>query len=145
MLVSMPSCFLIFQRRLPSQNFLYDCLSWKSVVWVDNSREWLKTHIFSQVSLNWLGVLQPSRLRCCAVSPFFLKTKVTLCRKKLLNSHAVTQNYVFASILSEAKKNDSRDHLIRHVKEIVVMKNNRQFRKNCHLPGINVWLYDWDL
>ena len=52
--------------------------------------------------------------------------------KVLLNGYAVTQNYVFVVFQSEATKNNSRDLMIKHVKETIVVKVLMQFRTNVN-------------
>ena len=108
------------------------------MICVDKTKESLKTLFICQYSQICCGILQLSRLCCCAFKQFFVSW-VTLRRdaKLLLNGYAVTQNYVFVVFQSEATKNKSHDLLIKHIKETIVMKIFMQFWTNFNYMASN--------
>ena len=100
--------FFIFKTKTPVSKILYGCLAPKSMIWVHKRKESLSTQIISEQSQDVCGILQSCRLRFCAFK-LFLFFQDLFDAKVLLIGHAVTQNYVFLVLESEATRNYSND------------------------------------
>ena len=130
-MVDMASCSLTFKLRLLSQSFwMLACTQTPRFVQTNAKKAW--QHCLS-VNFHKYFVVPYSYADSVAVrSNNFLLVEWLFDAKVLLNSYAVTQNYVFVVFQSEATKNNSHDFLIKHIKETIVMKVFMQFRKNVN-------------
>ena len=130
-MVDVASCSLIFKLRLLSQSFfMLACIQIPWFVQTNAKKAW--QHCLS-VNFHKDFVVSYSYADSVAVrSNNFLLVEWLFDAKVLLNSYAVTQNYVFVVFQSEATKNNSHDLLIKHIKETIVMKVFMQFKKNVN-------------